>query len=142
MSLLTALGATIAFSNGCGSGGGATQNRPPTITKISTQVTDEDFPKVVSFSVGDPDTPLDRLRLNAVSHNPALIPATNIVFSGSGPDRTMTLTPAAYQFGKTDITVEVRDGRLRCIETFSFIVNAVHGPPDIHPIDPRTTSSE
>ena len=44
------------------------------------------------------------------SSNPALVPAANIVFGGSGANRTVTITPAANQSGTATITLTVTDG--------------------------------
>jgi hypothetical protein len=43
------------------------------------------------------------------SSNTALVPDANIVISGSGTNRMMTITPATNQTGTTTITVTVRD---------------------------------
>src|SRR5438876_10718153 len=44
------------------------------------------------------------------SSNPGLVPDANILFGGSGSNRTVTLRPATNQFGSTTITLTVRDG--------------------------------
>ena len=54
------------------------------------------------FTVSDPDTALNLLTLSRGSSNPALVPTNNIVFGGSGANRTVTVTPAAGQTGTCD----------------------------------------
>src|SRR5262249_51225661 len=50
------------------------------------------------------------LQLSAASSNAGLVPIGNIVFGGSGANRTVTVTPAAGQTGSATITVTVNDG--------------------------------
>ena len=49
------------------------------------------------------------LTLTGTSSNPTLVPNANLVFSGSGASRTLTITPAANQKGATTITVSASD---------------------------------
>ena len=63
----------------------------------------------IPFTVGGSGT----LSVAAVSSDPTLIQASNIVFdvvSGAATSRTVTLTPVADQFGTALITVTVTDG--------------------------------
>ena len=46
----------------------------------------------------------------AASSNATLLPEANIVFGGSGANRTATLTPAANEIGTTTVTITVSDG--------------------------------
>ena len=59
------------------------------------------------FTVGDPVYAANLLTLGAIASNPTLVPATNIVFSGSLSNRTVTVTPALGQSGSALITVIV-----------------------------------
>ena len=59
----------------------------------------------IPFTVNDTDTPVNNLTLSRGSSNPALVPTNNIVFGGSGANRTVTVTPAAGQTGTATITV-------------------------------------
>jgi len=106
----------------------------PSISEVSTQVIDEGGTKTVVFTVGDRNTPLKRLRLSALSSNPAVVPTNNIVFRGLGAEREITIKPAPYAFGRTTIIINVSNGVSETNRSFQFIVNAVHGPGDIHPI--------
>src|SRR5437773_99198 len=50
------------------------------------------------------------LFLTGHSSNPGLVPDANILFGGSGSNRTVTLRPATNQFGSATITLTVSDG--------------------------------
>src|SRR5437867_10177938 len=67
-------------------------NDPPTISRIATQSTDEDSPPAaIPFSIGDVESTADSLTVTGHSSNPGLVPDTNILFGGSGPNRMFTL---------------------------------------------------
>jgi hypothetical protein len=86
-------------------------NHPPVISAIPNQSTPLDTATpAIAFIVGDVETTASDLTLSAVSSNPALIPAANIAFGGSGANRTITLTPVTGQTGGSLITVYVTDG--------------------------------
>ncbi|PYI89135.1 MAG: hypothetical protein DME26_01905, partial [Verrucomicrobia bacterium] len=85
----------------------------------------------LSFTIGDLDTPVGSLTLSAGSSNPTLVPTNNIVFGGSGTNRTVTVTPANNQTGSATITVSVSDGSNSASDTFVLTVNAVNTPPTI-----------
>ncbi|MCX7805697.1 MAG: Ig-like domain-containing protein, partial [Planctomycetota bacterium] len=104
-------------------------NTPPTISDIPDQTTDEDTPVgPISFTVGDAETPANPT-VTGTSGNTTLVPDTNIVFGGSGTDRTVTITPAANQHGTVTITVTVSDGSATSSDTFVLTVNPVNDPP-------------
>src|SRR4051812_39262736 len=86
-------------------------NAPPSISGISAQATLINTPTPsIPFTIGDAETPAASLLLLAQSSNPTLPPTNNIVFGGSGVNRTVTITPAAGQSGSSTITVTVTDG--------------------------------
>ena len=83
---------------------------PPTISiAANLQVEENSTSPVIPFSVGDTETPAGELKVVAVSSNPALIPSGNIVFSGSGMNRSLVVVPAANQSGTVSITLTVSD---------------------------------
>src|SRR5206468_387707 len=66
------------------------------------------------------------------SSNQGLVPDGNIVFGGSGPNRTLTLMPAANQSGTAGITITVADpGGASTSSSFLLTVNPVNDPPTI-----------
>jgi hypothetical protein len=64
----------------------------PTITPIPNQVTDEDVTLRMTVTIGDnqPGVPLD---VRVEPDNTTLVPTNNIVISGSGATRTISITP-------------------------------------------------
>ncbi len=107
-------------------------NDAPTLTSISGQVIDEDASAgPINFTVGDLETPAGSLTLAGSSSNPSLVPDANIVFGGTGANRTVTVTPLANASGNAQITVAVSDGDLSATRQFTLTVNAVNDTPTI-----------
>src|SRR5207247_1221351 len=74
------------------------------------QSTDEDTPTAaIAFFIGEVESSAGSLTLTGHSLNQGLVPDGNIVFGGSGPNRTLTLMPAANQSGTATITITVAD---------------------------------
>ena len=94
-------------------------NTPPTISNIPDQTgTLGQALGPIPFTIGDAETAAVNLQLSASSSNPTLVPSGNIVFGGSGSNRTITLTPTGSQNGTPTITVTVTDGPLTASDTF------------------------
>ncbi len=137
--------ATITVTVADGSGGSANtsfqltvngQNDPPTISEIAPQTIDGDTSTgAIPFTIGDVETAAGSLTLSGSSSNTNLVPNANIVFGGSGANRTVTLTPRANQFGAAAITVTVTDGNgATASDTFQLTVNPVNDPPTLDAI--------
>jgi len=105
-----------------------TVNALPTISNIPPQSTLEDTPTAaIPFTVGDVETP-GALMVRATSSNQNLVPDQNIALDGTGADRTVSLTPAANQFGSTTIQIMVTDGSGAMASTsFLLVVASVQG---------------
>jgi hypothetical protein len=103
----------------------------PSISEITNQTTLEDLTKSVVFTVSDPDTPLDNLRLSALSSDPVVVVATNIIFEGIGTERKAIIQPTPHAFGRTTITINVSDGLSETNRTFQLMVYPVTEPPTI-----------
>ena len=101
-------------------------NTPPVVSAIPDQSTPQNVAtSPIAFSVWDAETPWDALLITANSSNPTLIPNANIALSGSGTNRTVTLTPAANQTGVATITLSVDDGYGSVVtSSFKFTVFA------------------
>lgn len=119
-------------------------SQQPTITSIPDQVLRKNIASApLPFTIGDAETPADQLQLFATSSVPAFLPTNNIVFGGSSSNRTVTLTPAQDQLGRTTISLFVRDadGRQNSV---SFIVDIL--PPDdtspLAPIPDQSTTED
>jgi subtilisin-like proprotein convertase family protein len=111
----------------------------PTISNIPDQFTTVNTPTAaIPFTINDADTLVGNLTLSAASSNPALAPTNNIVFGGSGSNRTVTVTPATGQSGTATITVTVSDGTNSANDSFVLTVNAVNTPPTITGIADQT----
>ena len=118
----------------------AFSNTPPIISDIRNQTTNEDTPTgAIPFTVNDNETPAANLVVTGTSSNTTLVPNGSIVFGGSGTNRTVTITPAANQYGSTTITVTVTDGGgLTASDTFTLTVNAVNDPPAAEALNVET----
>jgi hypothetical protein len=106
-------------------------NDLPTISNIANQVTNEDVPiGSLPFTVGDLETAAGSLVVSATSSNTTLVPNANLVLGGSDASRTLTVTPAANQFGSTTIVVTVTDSNSgSASDTILLTVNAVNDAP-------------
>ncbi len=107
-------------------------NDPPTISSIRDQSINEDGNTgALAFTVADNETAAASLTLQAASSNVGLVPVANVVFGGSGANRTVTVTPVANQSGTATITVTVSDGTATASDAFVLTVNPVNDPPTI-----------
>jgi hypothetical protein len=91
----------------------------------------------LAFTIGDQETAASNLVISATSSNLTLVPVPNVIFSGSGNNRTVTVTPAANQFGTSLITVTLDDGASSnhfASQSFLVTVNPVNDPPTLDPI--------
>ena len=107
-------------------------NTPPTISSIPDQsILQDHSTSPIAFTVGDAEMAPENLQLSAASSNPGLIPIGNIVFGGSGANRTVTVTPAAGQTGTATITVTVNDGPNNTSTNFVVTVSPAPPPPSL-----------
>ncbi len=110
-------------------------NDGPTISDIADQQINEDTILTVPFTIGDPETAGMSLLLSATSTNATLVANTNILFSGAGTNRTLTIIPTPNLFGTNLITVRVTDGVATNSDSFVLRVAAVNDPPTLNPIN-------
>jgi formylglycine-generating enzyme required for sulfatase activity len=100
-------------------------NTAPTISDIAAQtITEGNNTGALAFTVGDAQTAAGSLSVSGSSSNTTLVPNADIVFGGSGANRTVTVTPASSQTGTATITVTVSDGSLSASDTFLLTVNS------------------
>ena len=83
----------------------------PAIELVTSQATDEDTAKIVSFTISDPESEAGGLTVSGQSSNPVLVANSDMIFGGGGASRTLTLSPAANRIGLTTITLSVSDGQ-------------------------------
>jgi hypothetical protein len=99
---------------------------PPTISPITNRtILANTSTGPIAFTIGDDLTPVGSLLLGQESSNTNLVPVANIVFGGSGANRTVTVTPLSGQTGAATITVIVTDAKgARGLATFELTVVA------------------
>uniref|UniRef100_UPI0023ECC87D malectin domain-containing carbohydrate-binding protein n=1 Tax=Chryseolinea sp. H1M3-3 TaxID=3034144 RepID=UPI0023ECC87D len=107
-------------------------NTPPTITAIPNQtINGNTSTGSIPFTIGDVDNAIGSLTISGSSGDVTIIPNANIVFGGSGANRTVTVTPATNQIGgPVTITVMVSDG----IASTSTNFNVTVGPANTTPV--------
>lgn len=97
-------------------------NDAPVVAPVAAQVTTAGVAVPVAVTLSDVDTAATSLTLTATSGNLAVLPAAGIVVSGSGANRTVTLTPTAA--GSAVVTLRANDGALNSANvTFTLSVN-------------------
>src|SRR5256885_9606605 len=88
------------------------KNMAPTISSVLNLRTPVNTATPATwFGVWDAETAAGSLSISGSSSNTALLPNANIVFGGSGIDRTLTLTPASGQSGTSTVTLTVTDAQ-------------------------------
>ncbi len=125
-------------------------NDPPEISNIERNLTiTEDTSETFSFIVGDPDTPVEYLRVTVTSPNTSLVPSqyANIHAEGTGANRTLFVKPAkdadTSTFGIADITVTVTDDQDASAEERLFLrVSSVNDAPTITGTPALTVNEE
>jgi VCBS repeat-containing protein len=118
-------------------------NDAPTISDITNQAINEDANTGArAFTIGDVETAAASLSITGTSSNAALVSDANIVFGGSGPNRTVTVTPLANQFGATTITITVSDGVATSSDAFLLTVNSVNDVPTISNVTDQTINED
>jgi hypothetical protein len=141
---------TVAAMTLSGTAAGPRINHPqfndPTLAVFTNQKTTLGTPTPpLGFRIGDLDTPADALVLTGSSSYKQLVPDANIVFAGSGENRTVTVTPAPGQSGISDITITVSDGQATASATFSLTAQGAatpNTPPTISAIVNQTTPKD
>jgi hypothetical protein len=106
-------------------------NDLPIISAISDQIINEDGNTgALNFTITDEEDPLNcATSMSKASSNATLVPSGNIVFAGTAPTCTVTVTPAAGEHGIATITLSVSDGVNPAVdELFQLTVNAPAPP--------------
>ncbi len=103
-----------------------TGNLAPRISAISDQTVAQGQPgQKITFTIGDPEDPADRLSVWASSSSETVVPAASFVYSGTSSNRALNFT--ANLPGTTIVTVHVTDS-LALESTSFFTVNVVPDP--------------
>lgn len=101
-------------------------NAPPVITPIANFTMDENDIQSVSFQIADPDSFLmcSSIYIKVKSNNVALIDYNQMTIGGAYPNCILRMSPKAFKFGTSQITVELYD--FWTIVSTSFTLNVVH----------------
>ncbi len=117
----------ISYTGGTGNDVVLSLINVPTISDVPDQtVSHNTATEALPFTVGDVETDAAALTVSGASSNPALVPDANIVFGGSGSNRTVTVTPSLNQTGTATITLTVSDGTDTATVTFTLTVIAMN----------------
>ena len=124
-------------------------NDAPTISAIATQTTGEGTASsAIAFTINDSDSTLScTSSMSATSSNTALIPNANVVFGGTAPNCTVTVTPVATGFGSSTITLTLTDNgtpmpALTATTSFAMNVTQVNHAPVISTITAQSTNED
>jgi RHS repeat-associated protein len=99
-------------------------NDAPTISDITNLFTNQETSTgAINFTVNDVEA--SALTVTATSSDPGVIANTDIILSGSGSLRTVTINLGARRFGQSIITVTVTDGVNPVSDTFTVTVNDI-----------------
>lgn len=132
------------FVAGCGEpvvGGSELRNTAPTLGDFTDLTTNEDTLVAGTFTVADAED-LDTLTFMVSSSDSDVISADGVLFSGTGPNRTITIQPEPNASGLAILTVTVSDGEYTASTTFTVTVLPVNDPPIIAPIANESTTEE
>src|SRR6185436_5806423 len=98
-------------------------NDPPTINSLSDQSIAEDSQtQLLPLTLQDVDGPVGLVTLQAGSSNQTLVAVSNIVFGGTGSNRTVLVRPSLNQSGSAFIVLRATDAGGAIAET-SFTLN-------------------
>ncbi|KAA5534678.1 T9SS type A sorting domain-containing protein [Taibaiella lutea] len=100
---------------------------PFAISGVMNDATDPLSTVGINFTIGDDATAVNSLTVTAVSSNITVVPATNIILSGTGSSRNIKINPAAV--GYADITVTVNDGTNNTIYVINYAASAAATDP-------------
>jgi subtilisin-like proprotein convertase family protein len=103
----------------------------PVIPAIATQITPEDTPITVPFSVNDIDTNPTNLVVTATSSGDPTNLVASLVVGGPITNRTVRITPTANLFGTNVVQLSVTDGTSTTVTSFTLIVTSVDDAPII-----------
>ena len=119
------------------------QNDAPILSAIGNQTVAEDGTKIINFTINDIDSTLNCITsLNAGTSDMTLVPVANIVFSGTAPNCTVTISPVLNANGILNLTFSLTDTIDTDFETFQLTITPVNDPPVISAIAPQTINED
>jgi Leucine-rich repeat (LRR) protein len=124
-------------------------DNPPYILGIneSKKVTEDTALTGVSFSIGalagTGNIDFNSLILSATSSNQTIVPDANIAISGTGANRSITVTPAANQSGSITITLTLQNQKNEITtESFELTIEGVNDAPTLNEEISDATATE
>ena len=102
-------------------------NTPPIISLISNQTTAGLPITGLNLSASDNETSTANLRFQIGSSLPAIIPTNNVVLSGAGTNRSLSITPAVGVTGSVTVAISTFDGQLTATTVFDVSVTSTNG---------------
>jgi hypothetical protein len=112
----------------------------PVIAELGDQTAQDGETLPVTVLVLDNDTPLAALSLGAVASNSAIVAPSGLVFSGSGRQRTLSVTPQVGSSGTLTIDVTASDASSSTTESFTLNVT-LNQPPTLTVSSPAEGST-
>lgn len=115
-------------------------NRRPTLDPIANVDLAENASRVVRLTGISTGASFEKqsLAFSASSSNPALIPTPVVTYSPPGTEASLSIVPAADQFGSATITVTLDDGQAdssTISRAFTVKVTPVNRPPTLDPLN-------
>lgn len=102
----------------------------PVISAITAQETNQNFAlQDLPFTVWNPQLASAFVDVTFSSDNQALIPNANIVATGTGGARLLTVTPATNKYGTANITITGTNGLFTSTRVFELTVHHVNQVP-------------
>ena len=107
--------AGVALLSACGGGGGSDDqvaqaaNNPPIIGAANDLELLGNAQGEITVTVTDDGTAADQLSVTAASDNPAVVPSSAVLITGTGDTRTVQIAPGTDTLGSAQITLTVTD---------------------------------
>ena len=103
-------------------------NIPPSLSTFANVTTALNTPTAaIPFNVSDAQISASNLVVTIMSGNTNLVPQTGFLVTGTGTNRTLTITPASGRSGIVTIVVAVSDGASTTYQGFTLSVGLVPG---------------
>ena len=99
-------------------------NNPPVILGLPERaILQAPKPLQIVFTVMDAETPASALMVTAESTDPAALPDSNLILTGIGSQRVLTITPVLGRTGLVTIRVSVSDGQATVSWSFDVMIS-------------------
>ncbi len=121
----------VAFAPGTTIGSGGTPPPAPTISAAETALPaaqDDPTNPTMGVTVGDSAYAASELTVSVTSSKESVAPVSGITITGTGSERTLTVTPGAVGISKLTLSVEAPDGVFTSTQ-ISYGVSEYEGSP-------------